>query len=83
MSSSDARHGSYGPAHPLPSWDFIAGALHGSGPLLNYTAALENTLCCFSKSLIFAFWPKHTTHFSAAMKINVNKSSAVISCGQK
>lgn len=44
---------------------------------------LGNSPCCFSKRLILAFWLKHTTHFSAAMKINVNKSSTVIPRGQE
>lgn len=55
----------------------------GGGTFPETPSSFGNSPCCFSKSLILPFWLKHTTHFSAAMKINVNKSSAIVPRGQE
>lgn len=48
------------------SWDFTAGALHGPGwgkLCIEVHCSFGTTLCSFSKSLIFGFWPKHCSFF--------------------
>lgn len=79
----DSRYSSMVLLPPSQAGILLHFEAQGGGTFAEAPSRFGNSPCCFSKSLILAFWLEHTTHFSAAMKINVNKSSAVIAQGQE